>query len=190
MQPRRNPTVKKLVSLLVGASLALAAVIASPAGAGTQPTIAEVAAGSSDFEMLVAALDAAGLVGAVADPDASLTVFAPTDAAFVALARDLGYPGTDEAGALGFLVGALGIDTIRNVLLYHVAAGEYDARSLIRARSVTPLFDAAGPIGVQGVNLRDAARGLRDPQFRVNGQINTANGIIHPINRVLVPLNV
>ena len=39
----------------------------------------------------------AGLVDALADPHAALTVFAPTDAAFVSLARDLGFTGTTEA---------------------------------------------------------------------------------------------
>jgi serralysin len=112
---------KKLIALLAGAAVALVPVLSSPAGANSEPTIADIAVGSEDFELLVAALDAAGLVGAVADPDASLTVFAPTDAAFVALAQDLGYQGSDEAGALGFLVDALGMPTITNVLLYHVA---------------------------------------------------------------------
>lgn len=181
---------KKLIALLVGAAVALVPVLSSPAGADDPPTIADIALGSEDFELLVAALDAAGLVDAVADPNASLTVFAPTDAAFVALAQDLGYPGSDEAGALGFLVGALGLETITDVLLYHVAAGEIGATQLIRARSVTPLFDEAGPIRVQGVNLRDAARSLQDPRFKVPAQINASNGIIHPIDRVLVPLPV
>jgi serralysin len=184
---------KKLIALLAGAAVALVPVLSSPAGANSEPTIADIALAANEageFELLVAALDAAGLVGAVADPGASLTVFAPTDAAFVALAQDLGYPGSDEAGALGYLVDLLGLPTITNVLLYHVAPGEIGATQLIRARSVTPLFDAAGPIGVQGVNLRDAAPSLQDPKFSVRGQINASNGIIHPIDRVLVPLPV
>jgi serralysin len=178
---------KKLIAVAAGGLLALLPIAITPSAAD-QPTIADIAVSSDDFELLVAALDAAGLVGAVADPDASLTVFAPTDAAFVALAQDLGYQGSDEGEALGFLVDALDEDTLRNVLLYHVAAGERDAVSLIRARSVTPLFEGAGPIGVQGVNLRDAARSLQDPKLRVDAQIVAGNGIIHPIDRVLVPL--
>jgi serralysin len=182
---------KKLTALLAGAAVALVPVLSSPAGANSEPTIADIAVAASqegEFELLVAALVAADLVDAVADPDASLTVFAPTDAAFVALAQDLGYQGSDETGALGFLVAELGMPTITNVLLYHVAPGEIGATELIRTRSVTPLF---GPsIGVQGVNLRDAATSLQDPKFSVRGQIDASNGIIHPIDRVLVPLPV
>ena len=48
-------------------------------------TIAEIAQADGNFDTLVAALTAANLVGTVNDPDAALTVFAPTDAAFEAL---------------------------------------------------------------------------------------------------------
>jgi uncharacterized surface protein with fasciclin (FAS1) repeats len=105
----------------------------------------------------------------------------------VALARDLGYGGTDEAGALGFLVTTLGLGNIEATLLYHVSAGEKTATELIRAGSVTVLN---GTLEVQGVNLRDAAPSLRDPQLRVPRAIDASNGIVHPIDRVLVPLPV
>ena len=48
-------------------------------------TIAEIAQADGNFDTLVAALTATNLVGTVNDPDAALTVFAPTDAAFEAL---------------------------------------------------------------------------------------------------------
>ncbi|MEL6216711.1 MAG: fasciclin domain-containing protein, partial [Pseudomonadota bacterium] len=43
-----------------------------------------------DFDILREALIATDLVGTLADPNADFTVFAPTDAAFIQLARDLG----------------------------------------------------------------------------------------------------
>jgi len=42
---------------------------------------------NSDYDLLLNAVIAADLADALADPDASLTVFAPTDAAFIALAH-------------------------------------------------------------------------------------------------------
>ena len=45
-------------------------------------TIAEIAVTDGNLTTLVAALSCTGLVGAVADPDAELTVFAPSDEAF------------------------------------------------------------------------------------------------------------
>jgi serralysin len=185
---------KKLVALLAGAAVALVPVLSSPAGADGEPTIADIAIAASqegEFELLVAALVAASqngapeLLAAASDPEASITVFAPTDAAFVALAQALGYQGSDETGALGFLVAELGMPTITNVLRYHVAGGELGATQLIRARSVDTLLGQS--FGVQGVNLRDAAPTLQDPKLSVRGQIDAANGIIHPIDRVLVP---
>jgi uncharacterized surface protein with fasciclin (FAS1) repeats len=60
-----------------------------------EPSIAGIIAGSGegfdrnrqDFDMLRAALDATGLTAALDDPSADLTLFAPTDGAFVQLAR-------------------------------------------------------------------------------------------------------
>ena len=56
---------------------------------------------SGDFDLLIQALTITGLVDAVSHGD--LTVFAPTDAAFVELAQNLGYEGTDEGEAFGVI---------------------------------------------------------------------------------------
>ena len=131
----------RFIALLVVAA-AVCGTAVSPVAA-VSPTIADVVVGASstggpdanpdDFDLLLAALQATDLVGAVADESADLTVFAPNDAAFVALARDLGFTGVDEADALGFLVGALGLANIEATLLYHVSAGEKSVVDLIRA---------------------------------------------------------
>lgn len=62
--------------------------------AESDPTIADIAAGNDDFDILVKALAAADLVDAVSDRDADLTVFAPTDAAFTELASTLSVTGS------------------------------------------------------------------------------------------------
>ena len=79
----------------------LAAAVLMPLGAsadGHKPTITDIVVASggvfdknrNDFDILLNAVLAAGLEGALADPKADLTVFAPTDKAFIRLARDLG----------------------------------------------------------------------------------------------------
>jgi serralysin len=95
-------------------------------------TIAGIASGDARFNILVSALQyvdanvpGSNLIGALSNTHASLTVFAPTDAAFGQLAKDLGYTGsvTDEAAVTTYLVGALPAETLRDVILYHVSAG-------------------------------------------------------------------
>jgi transforming growth factor-beta-induced protein len=73
-------------------------------------TIADIAVANSEFSILVEALMKADLVGAVADMDAELTVFAPTNDAFVALLSDLGVSSLDD----------IPVETLTDILLYHV----------------------------------------------------------------------
>ena len=61
----------------------------------------------SDFDLLRDSILTADLAGALSDETASLTVFAPTDAAFVTLAQVLGYGGADNACSLDHIVDAL-----------------------------------------------------------------------------------
>lgn len=72
---------------------------------------AKIASSNDDFETLVAAATAANLVGTLHDPDASLTVFAPTDAALEALGD----------ATLNYLLNNLEI--LESTLLYQVVSG-------------------------------------------------------------------
>ena len=63
-------------------------------------------------------------VAVLADGTVALTAFLPTDRAFRKLAKDLtGKTYKTEAKVFGALASTLGIDTIENVLLYHVVPG-------------------------------------------------------------------
>ena len=73
-------------------------------------TIADIAVANPDFSILVEALTRANLVDAVADKDAELTVFAPTNAAFVSLLSDLNLSSLHEVPN----------ETLTSILLYHV----------------------------------------------------------------------
>ena len=100
------------------------------------PTIAGIVSQSGnefdsnnqDFDILLEALETADLVGAVNDVNADLTVFAPTDAAFIELAQDFGYQGTDEGEAFSTIANSLTelgegdpVPLLRDILLYHVS---------------------------------------------------------------------
>ncbi len=152
---------------------------------------------NKDYDLLLNAVQAAGLVDVLADPAADFTVFAPKDIAFVRLARALGYRGHDEAGAFEFIVTALTelgngdpIPVLTNVLLYHVSPGTQIVKDVILADSIsTALEDAT--IHPDGLFLSDNAPALRDPRLNINASdIRASNGIIHTINRVLIPVNI
>merc|ERR1712118_238174 len=75
-----------------------------------EESIASVASGEEDLSILVEAVVAAGLLDAVADPEAEFTVFAPTNDAFVELLGALGLDSLDDVP----------VDLLQEVLLYHV----------------------------------------------------------------------
>jgi uncharacterized surface protein with fasciclin (FAS1) repeats len=150
-------------------------------------------ANALDFDLLNAALEAAGLTAALDDNAADLTLLAPTDAAFLRLARDLGYAGKGEQGAFDAIVAALTtlgggdpIPLLTKVLTYHVGT-----ESLTRAeiRSSTTIDTLAGEtISPFGNRLGDLDPSLPDAKV-IGGRadLETGNGIIQAIDRVLLP---
>jgi uncharacterized surface protein with fasciclin (FAS1) repeats len=129
--------------------------------------IVEIAAGSSQFKTLVTAVNAAGLADTL-QGSGPFTVFAPTDAAFARLP-----PGTVE-GLLNDL------PKLTSVLTYHVVSGK------VLAKDVSGLKNAKT---VQGGDLRvDARQGVKINNARVTqADIEASNGVIHVIDRVLIP---
>ncbi len=82
-------------------------------------TIVANAVNSDDHTTLVAAVKAAGLVGALAGPG-PLTVFAPTNEAF----SDL------PAGTVATLLKPENKATLTKILTYHVVSGDYNTTRL------------------------------------------------------------
>ena len=197
-----------LACIVVAAAVAVGASPAAASGhsrsGGSKPTIAGIVSKSGgtfdhnryDYDVLLTAVKAAGLVGALDDPSARLTVFAPNDRAFIRLAQDLGYSGWDEAGAWDHLVGALTdlgggdpIPVLTQVLQYHVVPGVYRTFDVILARELPTLL---GPtIGVRLIQLVDKDPDIRNPYLNVFALDQRAsNGVVHGITRVLLPVNV
>jgi uncharacterized surface protein with fasciclin (FAS1) repeats len=167
---------------------------------GPQPTIADRLERSGegfdhnarDFDILNAALDAAGLTGALDDRKADLTLFAPTDAAFIKLAQSFGFEGDSEQGALDAIVATLTslapdgnpIPLLTKVLTYHVAPESLSAREIAGRESIITLSgDAISPFGR---TLGDLDPTAADPRI-TRANIDAANGTIQVIDRVLLP---
>lgn len=155
----------------------------------------------NDYDILHQAVVAANLAGALSDPDADFTVFAPKDRAFIRLARDFGYTGNDEAEAFDAIVGVLTtlgngdpIPVLTNVLLYHVAPERVGFIGLIfrsiLGQDIETLLTASDPAATITpffIRLIDNDPDLANPRIRWPFDVDTDNGVIHTIDRVLIP---
>ncbi len=173
-----------------------------PAASGTiADVVAQTSDGfdsnSSDFDILFAALEAAELTGALADPEAELTVFAPDDGAFLSLAEALGQDASSEEAAFNGIVDAItgltaGTDPIpllTSILTYHVVDGEFSRAALAAGPELTTLFGIAPT--TDGAGLSDVDRGFEDPEFDdLFTDVVTGNGIIQVIDEVLLLINI
>lgn len=133
------------------------------------PSIVDIAVGSEDFTILVAALQKAGLVEAL-QAEGPFTVFAPTNTAFEAL-----------LGALGITAEELlGQPQLADVLLYHVVSGKVMSTDLQNGMTAETLGGQAIAIDLtDGVKINDSKVTSAD--------IEASNGVIHVIDSVLVP---
>ena len=138
--------------------------------AASQGDIVDVAVAAGSFKTLAAALSAAGLVDTLKG-DGPFTVFAPTDAAFAALP-----PGTVES-----LLKPENKAQLVKVLTYHVVPGRVLAADLAGK--------TLHPKTVQGQTLRvDGRQGVTIDNARVvTADVAADNGVIHVIDRVLLP---
>jgi uncharacterized surface protein with fasciclin (FAS1) repeats len=174
-------------------------------GEMTEMTIAEIVTQSEgvfdnnlqDFDILLNAVNTAGLASALNGADADLTVFAPTDDAFVQLANDLGYEGSDESGAYDAIVAGLSelgggdpLPVLQDVLSYHVSPGEKTLEEIKSSETVETLL-AGATITPDGEMLTDNEPDLDDPSFEEGlTDIKASNGTIQGIDRVLIPLDI
>mgnify|MGYP001828334372 CR=1 FL=1 len=138
-------------------------------------TIATIAVENGNFTTLVAALSCTGLVGAVADPDAELTVFAPNDAAF----GKLNYTADNICSEIDSA-------TLTDILLYHVVAERRPSPSVINGMNKeidTLLGETLFPAGMGSLEISANNSTVNV----VAADILASNGIIHVIDFVLLP---
>lgn len=132
--------------------------------------IVDTAAEAGQFETLLAAATAAGLVDALKG-DGPLTVFAPTDEAFAAL----------PDGTVETLLLPENKDQLAGILKLHVIAGSKVTSDQLAGQTLTvdTLNGEVAIDGTNGVMVNDATV--------VKADIMASNGVIHVIDKVLLP---
>jgi uncharacterized surface protein with fasciclin (FAS1) repeats len=138
--------------------------------AATGQTIAEIAVANGNFNTLVAALSAAGLVDTFAQPG-NYTVFAPTDDAFAAIPEStLNELLADPSGAL------------TQILLYHVVGNPLSRDQLATTDRMWTLQGSPLEVNRDGSTILDIG-GAKVLIY----DIQASNGTIHVIDSVLLP---
>ncbi|CAJ1391598.1 unnamed protein product [Effrenium voratum] len=158
--------------VMMGAAISMG-LMAAPAQADN---IVEVAQGAGTFNTLLAAAEAAGLAGALATGE-NLTVFAPTDDAFAAL----------PAGTVESLLQPENKDQLAAILSYHVLPREL-ASNQLPGRTIHIRTIKAGGDRLLAIE-KDAHTGavVVDGANVVAADIQADNGIIHVIDKVMLP---
>jgi len=171
------------VWLSLFAVLLVSTVALLPAAAQDEPgTIADIVVASTsaetpEFTVLLAAVQAAdpAIIELLSNPDANVTVFAPTDAAFTAALEALGVTAEELMG---------NTELLNQVLMYHVVPGRFDAAAVTALDGAllgTRLNETALAVSLDGESVR-----INDATV-VAADVAASNGIVHVIDAVLLP---
>lgn len=161
--------------------IALTAIVAAStiSGTATAKSIVEIASGDERFSTLVAAVSAAGLVDTLAG-EGPFTVFAPLNSAFSELPE-----GTVEG-----LLKTENKEKLTEVLLYHVDDRNLTAEMIPNGSNYFKSMLASTRLCItkkaSGVSISD---GSGDFANVVVANIKADNGVIHVIDKVLLPGN-
>ena len=163
---------KLLVLTLSIAVVAVGVVGVATAGSakstGASQSIVQIASSNKNFSTLVSLLKKAGLVGALSGKG-PFTVFAPTNDAFAKLPKKtLNAVLADKA-------------LLKKVLLYHVVSGKVTSSQVVKLTSAKTLEGGSVKIKVKSGKVY-----INDAQV-TQADVMASNGVIHVINRVLVP---
>lgn len=150
--------------------LAGVAVFGLSAGSALAKDIVDTAVEAGQFNTLVAAVEAAGLVETLRG-EGPFTVFAPTDEAFAALPE----------GTVEQLLQPENRDQLVAVLTYHVLPGR------IMSGDIAGQTLQAETVQGQSLSI-DATNGVMvDQASVVAADIEASNGVIHVIDAVVLP---
>jgi uncharacterized surface protein with fasciclin (FAS1) repeats len=144
-------------------------------------SIAEIAKITPELSTLVAALEITGLTETF-EAQGDYTVFAPDNAAFTSLLTSLGYTQLSEVP----------VPLLTDVLKYHVLSSRVLSSSLtdgqtaatLQGQNITINIDTVA--NVTTVSITDANTTTADSEIGAR-DIRCTNGIIHRINKVLLP---
>lgn len=167
------------------AAVGTAALVSACGGGDDSPGTLAQEASARGFSALVAAADKAGLVPALSSSSSNLTVFAPTDAAFASLASTLGFSSATA------MVTALDGPTLAKILQYHVLPSKKLAADLVAGGATQPtLYNFEGTAQTLALSTTSGVK-ITDEvltQATVSAaDVPASNGVIHVIDKVLVP---
>ena len=143
---------------------------------------------SADHTTLVSAVKAAGLVPTLKGKG-PFTVFAPTNAAFEKL----------PDGTVDMLLKPENKEMLSNTLTYHVVAGNYDAKALMRlikkghgtamlktvsGGTLTLMMGDMNGMMSKGIMIKDEKGGMANVTM---ADVRQSNGVIHVVDSVLMP---
>jgi uncharacterized surface protein with fasciclin (FAS1) repeats len=158
----------KVLSMMT--ALFLLAVVHVADGFAKKKDIVDTAVEAGQFTTLATALTEAGLVD-VLKGRGPFTVFAPTDAAFAEL----------PAGTIEALLKPENSDRLNAILTYHVVAGRVTAGEVAG-------INAAETVNGQRINVKTVGgKVLIDGATVISADVEASNGVIHVIDRVLLP---
>jgi transforming growth factor-beta-induced protein len=145
---------------------------ASTADAAVLPSLVEVAAGNPDFSMLVAAATRAELVTTLSTGE--FTIFAPTNAAFTA------------SGITMEAINTMPVESLTGILTYHAVPGTVLSTDLV-AGPATSVAMLSLIIGTEGGAKLNGGNTVTGGANVVMADILARNGVVHIIDRVLLP---
>jgi uncharacterized surface protein with fasciclin (FAS1) repeats len=163
MEKKRYGLILLVFMLVMSFSLGVSA-----ENTGSKKDIVDTAVEAGEFKILAAALEKAGLVETLKG-EGPFTVFAPTDAAFEKLLKELGIT-ADQL---------LARKDLKDILLYHVLSGKVMSSDLKDGMSVETLAKKNVTISLDPVKVNKSNV--------VKPDIEASNGVIHVIDAVLLP---
>jgi transforming growth factor-beta-induced protein len=166
-----------VASLVLGACAPAATQPPAPEPTQVPPTevpapqdIVDIAVADGRFTTLVAAVEAAGLVETLKG-EGPFTVFAPTDDAFAKLPE----------GTVEELLKPENLDSLKDILLYHVVPGK------VMAADVAGLESAETALGKDVMVKVDMGKVYINEAEVILTDIEASNGVIHVIDAVILP---
>jgi len=169
MTIKRTQLITALVlALTVGVATATAARVTTTSPKMGEKNVVQTAIAAGQFKTLASLLQRAGLASTL-EGKGPFTVFAPTDGAFAKVPK----------ATLASL--AKNKANLRAVLLYHVVKGKITAAQAMKLHSAKTLEGKPVSIRVSGGKV------IVGEATVVKANVLASNGVIHVINKVLIP---
>lgn len=157
-------------ALIAAAIVALS--ITPAAAAGGSGSIVDVASKAGVFGTLLAAATAAGFSDDLTEVK-GLTVFAPTDKAFAAL----------PPGTVANLLKPENKDKLRAIIAYHIVPAALTSHEIPRSARLIETLNGCERVKTKRVGFSVFVDGNKV----VKADIRASNGVIHVIDKVLIP---